>query len=161
MIIDAIYLYGITGGEWRWSGCVNYLLATTGFASSKLWVWRWFGRHQVSLWHKQIHRTIGEETIKEIVWKKSMYLCMQFALNIFTCVCSWSLRSSNTVSKSNEGKPLLRLRSERKLTARVVRLAIEMAMKSLHLVWIYAFFAKINTFTKHSGLHVWNKCFFK
>lgn len=43
-----------------------------------------------------------------------------------TCVCSWSLRSSNTVSKSNDGKPLLRLRSERKLTARVVRLAVKL-----------------------------------
>lgn len=44
--------------------------------------------------------------------------------NKITCVCSGSLRSSSTVSKSSEGKPRLKLRSVRKLTARVERPAI-------------------------------------
>lgn len=48
--------------------------------------------------------------------------CEGHLLNIeVTWVCSGSLRSSSTVSKSSDGKPRLKLRSVRKLTARVER----------------------------------------
>lgn len=52
------------------------------------------------------------------------------------CVCSGSLRSSRTVSNSRDGNPLLILRSDRRLTGRCARPAVEKKRVESHVICI-------------------------